>query len=622
MTFRRHTAFRRLATAALVLAALAVPSAVVPAQSAPRDLWPQATTAAREGDIPAATAKTTALVTTGRNYGIRTYPVYAASAAALGWDAGKAADKELASWAAKTADQLDPKSPAVAFSNADRAAAFNRWGEALPLALTGFGRVITNYRTNMLSRADLTIVAALAVAITALIFSIALFIRYGRSMAHDFREWLGARLSGGSVTVLAFALLFLPIFLWLGPMWLVFYWFAIFFGYADVAERILIVVMLLLVALLPIALDASSHWVAGVDSPVVMAAISSAEQSYHPEALRRLQELVAVAPDRPILHLLLGNLQAFEGNDEQAAIHYRRAIELNRTYAGAYVNLGNLHYLDNETQAAMTQYESAEKADPSLAIAFYNHSVAAGDKYEFQVQGQMLEKARKADASYVERLTRNPPPQKVVMYSPPVPEAWRVTDELHRVPAARAVFGNYSTFDPMHTALNPITIGAIASLLLGILFWLRRRRTGYAGACIKCGRTFCHRCKSSRESSTYCTQCIHIYLKRDGVSLDTKRKKLEEVTEHHQSTIRRNRAFATFLPGAAQMLEGRTAAGIIGMFVFALFVCTAIFVGRLAPALGPSAEVAQLLVRVAAIVLAIVTWFFLSLPVYRRRAAS
>jgi hypothetical protein len=206
------------------------------------------------------------------------------------------------------------------------------------------------------------------------------------------------------------------------------------------------------------------------------------------------------------------------------------------------------------------------------------------------------------------------------MYHPPVSEAWQVTKELSKVPAARALFGNYSVFDPLRTAANAITIGALVSLLLGVMIWLRRRRTGYAGACIKCGRTFCHRCKSSRESMTYCTQCIHIYLKRDGVSLDTKRKKLEEVTDHHTATVRRNRAFATFLPGSAQLLEGRTASGMIGLFLFALFVCLAILVGRLAPALGPSAEVAQLLVRIVAIVLAIVIWLSLSLPVYRRRS--
>lgn len=235
----------------------------------------------------------------------------------------------------------------------------------------------------------------------------------------------------------------------------------------------------------------------------------------------------------------------------------------------------------------------------------------------------MLAQAREADRSYVERLTRNPPPLKIVMYHPPISQAWDVTRSLAKVKAARDLFGNYSEFDPVRSAANPITIGAGVSLLLALLIWLRRRgRGGYAGACIKCGRTFCHRCKSSRESATYCTQCIHIYLKRDGVSLDTKRKKLEEVTDHHTATIRRNRTFATFLPGAAQMLEGRTGAGITGIFLFAFFVVTAVFAGRLAPALGPSAETAQLLVRVVAAVIAIVIWLLMSLPVYRRRAVA
>jgi hypothetical protein len=150
--------------------------------------------------------------------------------------------------------------------------------------------------------------------------------------------------------------------------------------------------------------------------------------------------------------------------------------------------------------------------------------------------------------------------------------------------------------------------------------WSRRSRSGYAGSCIKCGRTFCHRCKSARESATYCTQCIHIYLKRDGVALATKRAKLDEVSDHHAGVQRRNRLFATFIPGSAQVLEGKTLLGVIGMFLFFLFVSAALSVGRLAPAIGPVAESAHLMVRVVAIVLAFLVWLFLSVPVYRRRA--
>ena len=609
----------RLAAVALAVVALTAARSARAQEVAPRDIWPQATAAAREGDFDTAAKKTSELLATGRTFGIRTFPSYAAGAAAM---ASEQKSRQLSAWAEKAARDLDGRSPAVAFSEADRAARTKGWGSAVPLALQGFGRAFANYRTNTLARADLLVVVAAAVVITAILLTLALFIRYGHSMAHDFREMLSERFSGGSVSVLAFALLFLPLFLWLGPMWLMFYWLAIFFGYAGWAERVAIIIVLLLVALVPLALDAAAHWIAGVDSPVVAAAISSATDSYEPDALRRLQDLIAVVPDDPTLHVLMGNLQAFEGMDDQANVHYRRAVQLRRGYAGAHVNLGNLLYLNNEYQAAMTEYEKAEAADPKLATAFYNHSVAAGETYKFDLQGQMLERAGKADAAFVERTRRNPPAQKIVMYKPPVREAWAISERLSSRPAARALFGNYSSFDPLRSASSPITIGALASLLLALLLLAIRRRGGYANACIKCGRTFCSRCKSARESSTYCTQCIHIYLKRDGVSLDTKRQKLEEVGRHQAAVMRRNRLFATFLPGSAQLMEGRTIAGVLGVFLFAFFVVTALLTGRLGPALGPVADVAQMLVRVAAIVLAAILWFVLSLPVYRRRAAA
>jgi len=613
----------RLAAAALALVALTTATRVRAQQVAPRETWPAVVSAAREGDLDEATRRANDFIATGaKNYGIRAYPAYAAAAAGLARESERS-QPDITAWADQWSDKLDPKSPAVAFSKADRAADRNDWPKALKFAFSGVARVLTNYRTNVLSRADLMVIGAVAIAVAAVIFAIALLLRYGRSMAHDFREMLSTRLSGGSVSVLAFALLFAPIFLWFGPMWLVFYWFIIFFGYASLTERIVIVILALLVALVPAGLDLAANWTAGIDSPVVMAALSSSEASYQPEALRRLQDVLS-AQETPMLHVLIGNLEMYEGNDEQAAVHYRRAIELKPNYGGAHVNLGNLRFLDNEFQAAITEYEEAAKFDPNSAIAYYNNAVAAGETYKFDQQAAMLEKARNADRAFVERMTRNPPTPKVVMYHPPIGEAWQASEAVARRNAKTelSLFGNYTFFDPKTTILNPVSLGALGSIVLAVLLWLRRRGAGFAGACIKCGRTFCYRCKSARESATYCTQCIHIYLKRDGVSLDTKRHKLEEVGEHHTAIARRNRMFATFLPGSAQMLEGRTISGTIGILIFALSIALAIFAGRLAPALGPSANVAHLVVRALGVLVAFVVWFFLSLPVYRRRIAG
>jgi tetratricopeptide (TPR) repeat protein len=586
---------------------------------APSDIWPQATSAADAGNVDAAAKKTTQLTEAGKSLGIKTYPLYAMSAGALSRQAAKQGNKAAAEWGAKAADALDPASPAVAFMRADDAADSKDWPAALTNIFRGFGNILRNYRSRLQSRSDFLITILMAIALTAAIFAVALFIRYGRAMAHDFREILGARMHGGAVSVLAFALLFLPVFLWLGPVWLVFYWFIIFFGYAKQGERILIVVFSLLIAAAPVLLDLASHWIAGVDSPVVMSAIASNERSYEPDALRRMQELINIVPDDATLHLLIGNLYLQDGNEQQANQHFRRSTELHDS-AGAHVNLGDLYFFNNDFATAVTEYNKAEALDPKLAIAFYDDSVALGELYKFDQQAQKLDYAKQVDRSSIERISSPAPPQKVVLYHPPVALAWSVSSEIAQRGVARSLFGNYAWFDPLESARNPITLGAILTILLAPLVHAVRRKTGYAGACIKCGRTYCPRCKSAHESATFCTQCIHIYLKRDGVSMATKRAKLEEVSEHQEGVLTRNRWLATFLPGSAQFIEGRTVAGTLAAFVFLFFVSLALLAGRLAPVLAPG-DAARMLVRIVAIVLAVVLWIFITLPIYRRRVS-
>ncbi len=586
----------------------------------PRDIWPQATSAADAGNLDAAAKKSTELTETGRTNGIRTYPLYAVSAAALSRQAAKQGTKPAADWGSRAADALDPISPAVAFSRADAAADSRNWGAALTEAIRGFANIVRTYRSRLLGRADLLITILLALGLTTAIFAIALLVRYGRAMTHDFREILGGRIHGGSVSVLAFALLFLPIFLWLGPVWLIFYWFIIFFSYAKPGERILIILLSLLIAGAPLALDLASHWIAGADSPVVMSAIASEERSYQPDALRRMQELVNIVPDDTVLHLLIGNLYLQDGDEQQAGQHYRRSADLHDS-AGAHVNLGDLHFFNNDFATAVTEYNKAEVLDPHLAIAFYDDSIALGELYKFDQQAQRLDQAKKIDRSYIERLSSDPPVQKVVLYHPTIPQAWAVSSDIARRGVARSLFGNYAWFDPAESVRNPLTLGAILTIVLAPLIFLKRRKAGFAGQCIKCGRTFCPRCKSAHESTTFCTQCIHIYLKRDGVSMATKRAKLEEVSEHLGGELTRNRWLATFFPGSAQLIEGHTAGGTIGAFVFVFFISLAFLSGRLAPVLAPG-DVAKAIVRIVAILLALILWLFMTLPIYRRRATT
>jgi tetratricopeptide (TPR) repeat protein len=608
----------RVILLALVAAAVPLASAELPAG----ELWTEANAAADAGDFTAANQRLNAMLESARQTGIARFPLPAKSAAALAAKAQEEKNQELSRWALAAAALLDPVSPAVSFTAADIAARRGDWVGAIRSAARGMIKTPGDYSSSVRAQNDLLLVLAMAVGLLAAAFAIALALRYGRAAAHDFREMLGSMFSAGVTTVLAFALLFLPVFLWLGPSWLILWWLALFFAYGSWKERAIILVLLLLVAAIPLALERAASRIAGLQSPVVRAAISAASNSHDAESLQRLQALLEFLPEEPMLHLLLGNLYVHQGSDNAAQIHYRRAAQLDESLAGAHLNLGNLHFLNNDFTAAISRYERAASLDRSLAIAPYNHSVAAGELYRFEDQRRKLDEARQRNRSLVNALTsRTDRELKVAMYQVPIPTAWALADRIARSGTAREIFGNYAFFNPRRALTNTLTGAAMIAVLLAGVFWLLRRKSGVAGSCIKCGRTFCKRCKSAHESTTYCTQCIHIYLKRDGVSLDTKRKKLEEVKTFQARSLGVRKLLGTVLPGSPQIINGSTIAGLGALFVFLFFVSLAILIGRLAP-LGPSLDLFRLAVRSTAILLAVIVWAALAIPLYRERAGQ
>ncbi|HEY0789231.1 MAG TPA: tetratricopeptide repeat protein, partial [Thermoanaerobaculia bacterium] len=530
---------------------------------------------------------------------------------------------ELSRWAIAAAERLDPMSPAISYAAADLAARRGDWVGAARSVAMGMIKTARDYSSRVLAQSDLLVVLLMAVGLLTVVFSVTLALRYGRAAAHDFREMLGTRFSAGVTTVLAFGMLFLPLFLWLGPSWLILWWLALFFAYATWKERALTVVLLLVVATIPILLERTSSRIAGLQSPVVRAAVSAANNSFDVEAVDRLHGLLEFMPEDPMLHLLIGNLYVQQGSDNDASIHYRRAVQLNDRLAGAHLNIGNLHFFTNDFTAAISRYERAATMDPTLALAPYNHSVAAGELNRFDEQARKLDEAQRRNRSLVNELTSggSDRPLKVEMYQVPIAQAWALSERIARSGTARELYGNFAHFDARRAAINTLTLAAVGALFLALAFWLFRRKTGLAGSCNKCGRTFCPRCKSARESATYCTQCIHIYLKRDGVSLDTKRKKLEEVHGFQGRSLGVRKLLGTLLPGSSQMIMGSTFAGAGILLLFLIFVSLAILIGRLAP-LGPSLEMFRLAVRSIAILFAAVVWVALAIPLLREKAGQ
>src|SRR5207245_6532067 len=76
--------------------------------------------------------------------------------------------------------------------------------------------------------------------------------------------------------------------------------------------------------------------------------------------------------------------------------------------------------------------------------------------------------------------------------------------------------------------------------LLGTLVWPGiglAPRSGGARRCRRCGRPYCRRCQMTTKYPDVCSQCMHLFMLKDGVAPGVKGQELEEVARHRRGTL-------------------------------------------------------------------------------------
>ena len=111
--------------------------------------------------------------------------------------------------------------------------------------------------------------------------------------------------------------------------------------------------------------------------------------------------------------------------------------------------------------------------------------------------------------------------------------------------------------------MNPTSLLSLFALFAAIGALVSSRRHPAAKRCVRCGRPFCHLCKSGREANDYCTQCVHLFVVGDGLAPETKTRKLYEIDRHDRWSRLIRRSASLLLPGAGDVLGGRPVAGAL-----------------------------------------------------------
>lgn len=407
------------------------------------------------------------------------------------------------------------------------------------------------------------------------LYGILLIARHQAAIRHEVEEAMARHDRESWGPAAGWAVLAFPLLTWIGAGWSAFWWIALSFRFQKRGEKA-VSILLLLFAVGAIPFLRHTVGVYGLSAdPTVRATLEASEGAYEPERIAKLREIVGAHPDDPTYRFLLAGLYKNGRFLEEAYEQYKQVLALRPGSYQAHINIGNIFFLMQQYGAAVSQYKQALEIEPRSALAYYNMYIAQSEAFRLNEADQSLARAREVNPAEAETLlsrdARSNARAVVVDATVDFASVWRASVEGRKLSdwfrgdghsAQAAASGWWRAFLNAFSGVALVTLLACAILPAALIGHPPARR------CIRCGRPFCHECKTRREGSEYCTQCVHLFVLSDGLAPQTKSRKLYEVETYERRSRLVDRIASALLPGAGHVISGRAATGIAWIVVW------------------------------------------------------
>jgi tetratricopeptide (TPR) repeat protein len=386
-------------------------------------------------------------------------------------------------------------------------------------------------------------------------------LKAGPALAHDLKERIGGPAAPFVAPVLCGAVLLAPLFFPVPLPWLLAFWAAVFFAYARGAERAILLATLGAWFLAGPFGSVLEWQLATASDPVARTLLQSARAGADLRHEPVLRKASGENPDDPVYLFLLASAHRVGGHLDVAMTMYRRVLEIEPSNARAMINLGNLHALRQEYAQAQALYQKAATTDPTNALSHYNSHLAHLEAFNLEAADAELKQAQRVDDALVTGLvTRGG--EGAMKRSPqdsPYPrrEIWKRALRFRRQRPLRA--------EAARSLMNPTTLASGAGLLAALLLpgLAMAPRSGGARICERCGRPFCRRCQVITRFPGSCSQCVHLFVLKDGLAPAGRDRKKIEVVRHRRRQFILTRVANLLLPGSGHVLADRPAFGMI-----------------------------------------------------------
>ena len=392
-------------------------------------------------------------------------------------------------------------------------------------------------------------------------------LRYRNVLRHLWEDALKRRRIPAPLAALAgAAILAGPVLLGLDPMVAAFLWLFLLAPFLLPGE-VRVTAFILVLQLVHPALAALEPWAAREPQPSLLT-LQLQPQVYPipPAALRYL------APTDQVFLAGWAQLQ----NQEWAAAEasFRSLVGRHPEQAEVLNNLGVAKFQTGDVAGAQQAFEQAQTVAPKMEVLL-NQSILAFNRLDTALGSSKRDEAQAAaPEAYALLITLNDARKEARTYPVPLP------DTPERVQALRDAMGAGPGEELQHLT-QPAFIITLLLPLLGLGLFLARVRASIRMAhptqCIRCGEPF-HTTDS--PDAEVCPKCHHLFVLRDGLHQENRRKKLDEVAAHQTATRWLHKSLILLLPGCDLAFLGETREGLMEFLSFSLAVGMVLATGR------------------------------------------
>jgi Tfp pilus assembly protein PilF len=433
--------------------------------------------------------------------------------------------------------------------------------------------LLDNFRYQRLLVLNGILFTVLGAALIALIFCIAFTLKYLPFTAHKLAEILERRGNIALPKLSAYLLLVIPFALFPGLITGLSVMILISWMYMLRREKLITILIILPFLGLGFFDHHLQQYAPLADPTSLTSRIAAANDSPGDDRLIAAIEAKPAGALAVEKDLALGLLHLRSEQFLPAATYFLRAISKDPENLMAYVNLGNVYYLQGDYEKALEGYRKASALDSLDAVCQYNLAQAYIKTFLLAESSDALKRASASGIDEVKKSFAS----KALKYFPVYPKTFSDRD-LWRI---SMIEGETYMGGHLWSILLPITrftprLSAwllTCALLLSLLFLRMINRRKLAFQCANCGELTCDGCCKDEDGRDFCESCAEAV---EGVSSEKvisallRRRRQAVIVKRRKSV----RLLTSLVPGVRDIYYGRIMRGaaIAALFSFSLIL--------------------------------------------------